>query len=267
MPVPVSTPSLEEAANAAESSLQDQTNNPAGAEVNTGEEAQTPNESPEAKGEESEQFTTVKLDDLPEELKGTYKSLQADYTRKRQKEAAEMKKMRDQIASFDNGQKQISVRQMPQAPASNPIQAAVQQEFAIERARQEYQKEVDYVTNAQQEFVALDERLNSELPNYDQQMAHAIEHELAVKRGEYEQEHGTVKGFDFIGLSKQLVKNWDSYLDKQYKDYISRQNVLAKKNVEKSRLQNPDHTSAPGMKAGKMTIEEAVDEAWNQMGQ
>lgn len=258
------TPDFETAAQTAQESLT--SSNPELPEkIDTPVTAEeTKEDNPETLKEEVEEFTAVKFDDLPEQLKGTYKSLQADYTRKRQKETSEIKELRaevERLRQYGVETKNPTLRQpLPPSPI-NPIEQMIDRKIEAQKIEEAYQKEVAYVEGAQKEFVALDERLNSELPSYDPYMAHAIEHSLATLRGEYEQKNGTVIGFDFIGQAKQLIEGWGKYLENINKGFVARQNEIARSSAQKSQVQNPKKTPADAKKSGSMTIEEAMEAA------
>lgn len=207
----------------------------------------------EVKSDEAEEsFTKVDVNALTDNEKKVYKQFQADYTRKRQLEAEKVRKLEKQLEGLK------TKSQTPQNP----------QELSDEdRVRKIVQDEQDSIWDkqAQADYPSLDSRLDENDPvTYDEILDSALRLELTTKLDEYVEEHGSKVGFDYKGVSKSFVEKWDKYIEGLNKAYVKKQTQIAKENADKLKKQAPVVNNAPSVKTGKMSIDSAIESAFDE---
>jgi len=280
------TPSFAEAAEKAESSLKisegekleeqtvtseveaesDKTEKPLKSEkTDEVEEPITKDKLTESKDKETlDQFDP---DKLPEELKPLYKNLMAGFTKGRQKDREEVRALRKQIEA--------------NTPKSEPKPEVLPkfntpQEYYTWQAKQEAKKTAEEVIKKERlesfrqqalsDYNAFDPRLNDQTEEHDPVVDAIIGKQLDDKLDDYVKENGSEFGFDVKSNVKELLEDWDKYLDSHIKNYTSRQNKLIQekaKDFQKKSLtrSNPAKTTL----SKKMSIHEAMQAALDKI--
>jgi hypothetical protein len=203
---------------------------------------------------EEESFTKINPNELSEELKSIYKSMQADYTRKRQAEKQTIKELEDKLAS--SGQK-------AEFPKSKDNLSA--EELVKQIARQTYIEEQETVWDQQatSDYPTLDERLNEDNPTeYDSLMDDFVRDRLTAALQTYVDKNGKKLGFDYKSEAKEAIKRWDEYVDDKVKSFVEKQNHTIKQKVDSSKKTTPNTVKAPTVPSGKMSIDDAIDAAF-----
>lgn len=206
-------------------------------------------ETPEAE----DKFTNVDPETLPDEVKAIYKSLQADYTKKRQIESAKLKEYESRLKALE-------------APAEEQDLSNLSPEQIKEIARQEVisQQAEAWRTEAVSKLESIDPRLNENHPDYQKTewFDTAIRATLDQELAKYEQENGSPVGFDVEGRTKQLISKLDGYVEEKSKAYLQKQSLLAKEKSEKLQKASPDVTNPTTKRAGNMSLEESIEAAF-----
>lgn len=216
-------------------------------------------EQPQKPQEDS--FSPVNPETLPEELKGVYKSLQADYTRKRQAESKLIKDYERRLQELESGV----------APVKSPTVEDYSQnpeERAREIARQTFREEQEksWIEQAQSDYTRLDERLDdnnplSHDPKLDAWLQNTLDDELAA----HEKESGSKTSFNYKERAKELIKDWDEYISSSNKRFIEKQKQVAKEQASKSAKFSPEVSTAKGRPTeGKVSIDDAFELALNE---
>jgi hypothetical protein len=211
-----------------------------------------PQEVQEVKTEESDDsFTKVDLNALTDNEKKIYKQFQADYTRKRQKESAEVKKLEKLVEEL-KGKPQVS--QNPELSVEDRVKQAVRSE----------QDEL-WDKQAQADYPSLDPRANEDDPiTYDEFFDATLRKELTEQLDAHVEEHGTKVGFDYRKVTKEFTEKWDKYIEGLNKAYVKKQTQLAKENADKLKKQAPVVNHSDGVKTEKMNLTDAIEEAFNE---
>ena len=217
-------------------------------------EITTPEVVSEVKTPEAEdKFTSVDPETLPDEVKAIYKSLQADYTKKRQIESAKLKEYESRLKALET-------------PSEEQDLSGLTPEQIKEIARQEVEERTAQAwrTEALGKLESIDPRLNENHPDYqktawfDISVRATLDQELAL----YEQENGTPVGFKTEERAKELISQLDGYVEEKSKAYLQKQSLLAKTKSEKLQKASPDVTNPTTKRAGHMNIDEAIDAAF-----
>lgn len=208
-------------------------------------ETETP-EAPVAEEQPVEKFAEDKdLTGLtPEQLLETKKQWEAAYTRKRQAETAELKRLKAELEQFKAQQvatpqvEKVDFRQqkaeinelyrLGQIDYNSAI--AKLEEITREEARQVAREEIEQVqsqTKQQEEdsrqqqllsdFYSTDLRLNQESPTHDSTLELEVRSKIGEALESYIQENGTSAGFDVKGLTNQFVQEYDQRIDELVK--------------------------------------------------
>lgn len=198
----------------------------------------------EQDGEEEEKFTKVNPNDLPEELKAVYKSLQRDYTKKRMTEAQEKKELQARLQQLEESLSQYSQPQQQQQNAQ-PVgphagmsveeytqylleqskQATLQELQQMEEQKQ-IQKETENLQNIQTEYFSSDPRLDPDSSDYDEVLSTYISNKMQEKLTKYVDEKGTSYGFETEKVLSELVNGFEERMSRQVAQK-AKQNVQA----------------------------------------
>lgn len=237
---------------------------------------------PVAPTEEQEAFTHIDPKTLSPENLAVYKSLQRDYTKKRQSEAAEIRDIRakleqnksaqvvPQVPNTTGGQdflsqlgiteEQLSAMSLPEYTAK--VLEAAKQGVLIETE----QKQIETFENdATVEFLSTDSRLNPEISDsFEPRMATWVGSEMDKAYEKHIEETGSPLGFDAKTKASELIGQWDSWIEDQLKTKLAKTNENAKANAKQFKK-----TALPGSQsrstvanAGSLddAIESAIDE-------
>lgn len=209
---------------------------------------------PEVKAPEAEdKFTSVDPETLPDEVKAIYKSLQADYTKKRQIESAKLKEYEARLKALETPEEEQDLSNL----TPEQIKEIARQEVISQQAEAWRAEAVTKLEN-------IDPRLNENHPDYaktewfDTAIRATLDQELA----KYEQENGSPVGFDVEGRAKKLISNLDGYVEEKSKAYLQKQSLLAKEKSEKLQKASPDVTNPTTKRAGTMSLEESIEAAF-----
>lgn len=211
-----------------------------------------------------ESFTKLDPNTLPEEVKPYYKSLVADYTRKRQVETAEVKavraeneKLMSRIQELEQGFDDTN-----QAGATEPQVPRVLTEEDVDRIFVEKQESA-WEKQAQLDFPTLDPRLDEHNPiEYDEDLDNKVREKLDQALGAYEQENGTKLGFNYRKVAAEVIEAHDKKLESLFKSYLKRQSTLIKEKADLHRKTAPTVTTAKSVKStGKISLDQALEDA------
>lgn len=200
----------------------------------------------------------------PQELEETYKNWQKAYTQKRQAEKARDKEREEAIASM-----QKELEQLKSQGTKDPSQMTPQefQEWNLAQARKQVEIERDnaYIESQEKSFYELDARLNEDAPNYDEALFYSTVGKLTQARNDYEKEHGSIYGFDFVGQAKGLIKAYDESVKQKVQSYLKKSNETAQRKVEHSSKENPKTNAGKLKKAGGLDLDDAFEEALTEV--
>jgi hypothetical protein len=266
------SPSLDEAFEQASSTLkideeQEQTTEPQKSEEVTEEETSKEEESTQTDGDEEkeeapkeeeteETFTEKKLsfNELPDELKPIYKDWQKQYTQKRQSEKAYIKELEEKLAMKSEQPKQEQDKSVPQGLTPNQLDEYL-----------DIREQNSYIANQEKQFMALDDRLSEDSPEYDPWLYNGVIGELTKAREAYEAKNKTIMGFDFVKEAKEKIKNYDEKLLKKGGEVIKEKTAKTRQVLEKSKKENPRAKSLEGKTSKPMDIDSSIDAAFNKL--
>lgn len=205
---------------------------------------------------EEEKFTKVNPNDLSPELQSIYKSLQADYTKKRQEESSRVKRLEAELENLKKGTE--GTESIPEGMEETPEQVA-------KRVFRETQ-ETEFDRVAKLEYPTIDPRLDEGKPvEYDSILDEWVRSNLTSRLEDYVEENGTNLGFDYKGISKELISKFDSYLTNLKQAYLLKETSRAKEQAGKLQKQSPSISSAPSTKAfKKMNLNDAIESAFDE---
>ena len=200
-----------------------------------------------------ESFTKVDPNSLPDELKGVYKSLQADYTRKRQEErrliADLEKKLEGQTPQQDQPRTNLSPEEQ--------MKEVAEQTFVQKRME-------EWVSNARKEIEQLDPRLDENHPDYDLKFDTYARDALEKAITEYADKNSTLLGFDYKEELDKVSDDWKQYVDKLNNAFIEKQNKLRKDKAENLSRQNPPKAAVEAKPSGNMSFNDAIEAAFQE---
>lgn len=224
-------------------------------------EPETTDESAEGVDDSSgdqDSFTKVSPDELPDELKGTYKSLQADYTRKTQ----ELAKMRKEIEQERMKLKEQG--QSQQEPSGQPgLNQQRKQLSAQEQLQQAIKQEIDsakiaeFRESAIRDYEAADPRLNTDSDEYSEAADYYVGQKLDAMLQEHVNNGNPEYTFDHQSAIKKVLSEWDDYLENIKKDYLKQQQEQAKEKQKELKKKTPQGKTQRS-KPRKPTLEEAI---------
>lgn len=204
-------------------------------------------------------FTKVSYDELPDELKPLHKSLQADYTRKRQMERQQVKDLEAKLADLES-----KLNNSDQTTDSEVMEDEYISEEERIRNYIKAEREAEWERQAQTDIVNLDNRLNDNHPDSDKFFNILARDILEERLVEHEAKEGTKLGFDYKSILNEVSNEWQQYIDSHIKNYIARQNEIMKKNVDQTKKLNPQTKSASVERSGRMSFMEAVNDAFSK---
>lgn len=170
-----------------------------------------------------ESFTKFNPNELPEELKAVYKSMQADYTRKTQ-EIAEL-------------QRKASERQT-QPAEQRPLTPEEQLNQAVDQ-RIEQKKTEEFRTTAIKDYESADPRLKLDSDTYDKPTDLFVGQEMDQLLREHVQSGKPEYSFDYQSALKNVLSEWDNYVQSKNKEFLARQQAEAKDKSKKIAKSNP----------------------------
>lgn len=214
--------------------------------------AESESEPIESEEDNQESFTKVNPEELPEELKGVYKSLQADYTRKTQQAAKVRKESESRIEELENKLKQLESPNQSQRPKSQTEQLKdfVKSEIEAEKI-QEFRDE------AISEYEAADPRLEMDSDTYDKATDLFVGQEMDAKLQEHVENGKPQYTFDYKKALKETLSDWDSYLQTKKEAFLKDQRKQAKQKTKQVQKQNPKGQSGRG-RPKKVSLDEAI---------
>jgi hypothetical protein len=247
-------------------------------------ETQKSNEA-EIEAQEEETYTRIDPKTLPPELQPMHKSLLRDYTKKTQSIAQQRRELEKRQAEIEqlNQQLQTQLQQLQTQPQQQDVQEIPQgvsnnmnveeytafmlsqiEERLNARERQLVeQQEQNYLEKAVREFEAADERLNPESPAYDKYMRTVVGEELDKELHEYQQEHGTVIGFDYQERTQDLIEKYEQHINEKAKSIANQKTQEAFKSAKRTAPMSIKGTKAPSKPTANMSLDDAIDAAFN----
>lgn len=206
--------------------------------------------------EAEEKFTKVNPNELSPELQSIYKSLQADYTKKRQIESERVRRLEEELENIKKSTSEV--KETPEGEEETPEQVA-------KRVFRETQEE-EFDRTAKMEYPKIDPRLDEGKPvEYDEILDEWVRANLTSQLESYVEENGTNLGFDYKGISKELISKFDTYLTNLKKAYLSKETSRAKEQAGKLQKQSPSISAAPSTKAfKKMNLNDAIESAFDE---
>lgn len=220
-------------------------------------EDETTEESEDETEDNQESFTKkFNPDDLPDELRGVYKSLQADYTRKTQELANERKKTASELESL---KKQLSELQKPNEEVEKKSPQEELQDFIDRRIEQtgEAKRIADFRETAIKDYEQSDDRLRLNSDTYDKPTDLYVGQEMDNRLREHIESGEPEYTFDYKTHLKEVLSEWDEYVQKQQKAFLEKQSKKAKEKAKQVTKQNPKGKSGPG-RPKKMSLDEAI---------
>lgn len=205
-------------------------------------------------------FTAIPYDELDDKLKPLHKSLQADYTRKRQLERQQVKDLEAKLKELES---KLQSNPIKEAGEESDPDTYVSEEERI-RNYIKLERESEWEKQASKEIEMIDGRLNENHPEYDKLFDDYARENLERSLNEYIEKEGTKIGFDYKAKLAELSDSWNSYIDKRIKTYISKQNEMIKKKAEEAKKSNPETKSAAVEKSGRMSIHDAIESAFSK---
>lgn len=243
-------------------------------------EAETPQVSKEAETEtqEEESYTRVDPKTLPPELQAMHKSLLRDYTKKTQSIAQQRKEFERQRAEIEQMRQQFQPQPQPvqqQIPEGLRPDMSVEEYTAFmmaqfeEKLNAQQQKTLEeqeqkYLDNAVKEFEAADERLNPESPASDPYMRTIVGEALDKELHEYKAQNGTAIGFDYQERTKDLVEQYENYTQEKAMAIASQRTQQAFMGAKRTAPMGVRGTQAQTKPTGKMSLDDAIDAAFNK---
>ena len=279
-----------EGVTAEEESQEDQTTEAEQTEEESTEESQTEEESTDestkdedTKDEESEEsdesFTKVDPNELPDEVKPVYKSLLADYTRKRQQEAqlvkdvqAENEQLKTQLAqggqrgNVQPGQVQIDLtpQQIGEMTLPEYTQYVINKSLEAGQATQETREVQTYEQEAVTGFLSMDARLNPEIESsYDPRFATNIGNKVDQDYEDHIAKTGSPIGFDYRASAEKHIKEWDEWVAGIKKESVKNTSKVSKQKAKKLRKSAPPTTQARSKTSQSMDLGGAIDAAFD----
>lgn len=207
---------------------------------------------PKVKTEDTQEpFTKFNPDELPAELKGVYKSLQADYTRKTQEAARIRKESEQRIEALE---KQLSELAQPSKPVEQTQEDALK---TVVKQELESEKVSSFREKAIQDYEAADPRLKMDSDTYDkptdlyvgQEMDERLDAHIKAGKPQYTFEYGAAL--------KEVLHEWDEYVQSKNKAFLEAQQKQAEDKSKAIGKLNPKGKSAASVPK-KPTLDEAL---------
>lgn len=235
---------------------------------------------------EAETFTHIDPKTLSPELQQVYKSLQADYTRKRQAETAKIREYEAKLAQ--QSQAPVSQPSVPTQPGNQNFLADLgltEEQLAkmslpeytalvIEKAKNGLQIETEqktvqnYEEQAVVEFLSVDARLNPEVTDsYEPRMATWVGSEMDKLYADYVQKNGSPLGFDHRTEATKLISQWDTWMEEQLKTKIAKTTENAKLKAKTHLKSAPPGTQAKSTVSRSASLDDAINESFDEIAE
>ena len=211
---------------------------------------------------DEEKFSEIDPKSLSPEDLTKYKSMQADYTRKRQIDAQKVKEAEAKLAEVLK--KYEAVAEQPQTPKQDnsellkalppEVREAVKELVNQENQRIKDESEADRIQRQEEEFKeweesaildleVLDNRLDEEAPEYDEIFDVVVRNKLNKKLDAYLKENASPKGFNTKKEALAIIDEFNKYKDSSNKSFLKKQSAIAQNKTDLSRLTTPNTTS------------------------
>lgn len=206
-------------------------------------------------------FTKVNPDELPDELKSVYKSLQADYTRKRQEDRDAANQLKKEV---DDLRELLNSRQDPRQPRPDETPEDAYRRIARETFIAEQEQMFD--KTAQTEYPNINRRLDEDSGHYDPMLDTWLRSQLTDELQTHIDKTGSKIGFDYKSIANDKIKAWDEYMLNSKKAYLQRQRELAKKQVqEHKKKQAPSSPKVKTSDVAPRDIGGAIEAAFDEI--
>jgi len=216
-------------------------------------------EQPKESKKDKETLDRIDPTSIPEKLKPLYDNLMAGFTKGRQQDREEVKKLKKQLEE---------IKPKTESESEEPPQFKTPQEYYTWEAKKAAKEVVrterqdSFRKEALSYYNAADSRLNNEKDDHDPIVDAVIGSQLDEKLADHEKEHGSEIGFDYKSNIKQLLENWDQYLEGHIKNYISRQNKLTKEKAKDFQKKAPIKSNPAKISLNKkMSLNQAMEAA------
>lgn len=278
-----------------ESSKEEQTDEVESTEEESSEESQNEDESTEeskkdeeteeeeTKDEDKESFTKVNPNDLPDEVKPVYKSLLADYTRKRQQEAevvktvqAENEQLKQQLSQLQGqgggtkapGQVQIDLtpEQIGEMTLPEYTQYVINKALEVNQSTQATREVQNFEQEAVTGFLSMDARLNPEAESsYDPRFASYVGNAVDQDYEAHIAKTGSPVGFDYKGSAEKHIKSWDDWVNGIKKETVKSTSKASKQKATKLKKSAPPTTQAKSKTSSSMDLGGAIGAAFDEV--
>lgn len=242
------------------------------------EESKEDTKEKESKEDENESFTKIDPNELPEEVKPVYKSLLADYTRKRQQEAqlvkdtmAENEQLKQQLATggqrggVQPGQVKIDLtpQQIGEMTLPEYTNYVINQAFKAAQGSQQAKEVKDFESEATTGFLSMDARLNPDLESsYDPRFATNIGNKVDQDYEAHIAKTGSPMGFDWRASAEKHIQEWDEWVAGIKKQSVKETTKVSKQKATKLKKTAPPTTQARSKPSESMDLNGAIDSAF-----
>lgn len=221
---------------------------------------------------EEDVFTHYRPDEIPDELKPLYKSMQRDYTSKRQADSQKVKELESKLSEVEQTREQMQTINGLIAKAKAGDEMAFRQLMELQTERPETEedrvrriikeeRESGFYEQAKRDYSTLDDRVDENSPSYDPRLDKWLKANLADSLDTYYENEGTNVGFDYKAEASRLTKEWDEYISSLNKAYVKRQSEIVKKKSDELSKGTPHTSSAEARPNKKMGLDDALEAA------
>lgn len=233
---------------------------------------------------EQEAFTHIDPKTLPPELQPVYKSLQADYTRKRQAETAKIRDMEAKLAA----QSQMATAQpeVPTQPGNQDFLANLGlteaqlakmslpefTAYVIEASKRGVQIETEqksvesFENQAVTDFLSTDPRLNPHIESsFEPRMATWVGSEMDKLYQAHIDETGSPLGFDYRTNAQKLIGQWDGWMEEQLKLKVAKTTQNARQNAKSHLKSAPPGSQARSTTSSSPSLDDALEESLDEL--
>lgn len=198
--------------------------------------------------DKSEDFTNLNPDELPGELKAVYKSLQADYTRKTQEAANIRKESEKRVEELEKRLRELEQprRMTPEEQLRNAV-----------RGELEADKVMAFRQQAINDYEQADPRLNRDSEDYDKPTDLYVGQEMDQRLSDHLKQGNSEYTFDYKTALKDVLSDWDEYVQSKNKAFLEKQQAQAKEKAQKVQKQNPKGKSGSS-RPKKPSLDEAI---------
>lgn len=206
--------------------------------------------------DDEESFSTTNPDELPDELKGIYKSLQADYTRKTQEIAEKRKESESKIAKLEKTLKEL--QEAKEQPSQNQQEKSGEEQLRdFVKGEIESERVAEYRDQAIADYESTDPRLNQSGDDYDEATDLFVGQKMDTLLEKHLEKGNPKYTFDHRSAIKKVLKDWDTYLESKQKSFLEQQQKQAKKKAKEVTKQNPKSKTGVS-RPKKPTLDEAI---------